>query len=319
MTDPTRRTILAGAALLAAARPARAADSLKLAVGQRGNWETSPPELGQMKGIFKQNGLDLELLYTQGGGETLQAVISNSVDIGIGVGTGGVLAAFSKGAPVRAIGNSTTGANDLFWYVPVASPAKVFADLKDKTVAFSTNGSSTNLAVLGLMRFYGVAARPVATGNPATTFTQVMSGQIEAGWSSPPFGLQALQEGRIRIIARGSEVPTYRDQTVRLVIANLAAVQAKADAIARFQRGYVESLAWMYASDEPLEMYSKWVGVPIELARRARDEFFPPDTLRFDRLDGLNIAMDDAVAQKFIPAPLPQARLDELFKYYAKA
>src|SRR6266567_5651973 len=91
-----------------------AEDTLKLAIGQRGNWENAAPELGQKAGIFRKHGLSLELLYTQGAGETLQAVISGSVDVGIGVGTAGVLGAFAKGAPVRAIANSMTGADDLF-------------------------------------------------------------------------------------------------------------------------------------------------------------------------------------------------------------
>jgi len=48
---------------------------LKLAVGQRGNWDTSVAEVGQRLGVFKKHGLNLEILYTQGGGETQQAVI----------------------------------------------------------------------------------------------------------------------------------------------------------------------------------------------------------------------------------------------------
>src|SRR5690349_21741849 len=99
------RILLLGTAVTAGA--AAADDTLKLAIGQRGNWENSPAELGQKAGIFKKHGLELEILYTQGGGETLQAVLSGSVDIGVGVGTGGTMGAFAKGAPVRAIANST--------------------------------------------------------------------------------------------------------------------------------------------------------------------------------------------------------------------
>jgi NitT/TauT family transport system substrate-binding protein len=40
---------------------------------------------------------------TQGAGETIQAVISGSADIGAGVGAAGVMRAFSKGAPVRIL------------------------------------------------------------------------------------------------------------------------------------------------------------------------------------------------------------------------
>ena len=68
-------------------------------------------------GIFKKHGLELEIIYTNGAGETQQAVISGSVDLGIAAGVMGVLGAYSKGAPVRVIGAETTGANDLYWYV----------------------------------------------------------------------------------------------------------------------------------------------------------------------------------------------------------
>ena len=156
----TLRLFLAFAGL-AIGTSALAEDTLKLAIGQRGNWENAAPELGQKAGIFSKHGLNLEILYTQGAGETLQAVISGSVDIGIGVGTAGVLGAFAKGAPVRAIANSTTGADDLFWYVPDASPIKGIKDAAGRTIAYSTNGSSTNLAVLAFIREFGVSMKDV--------------------------------------------------------------------------------------------------------------------------------------------------------------
>src|SRR6476620_10268488 len=89
---------------------ASAQGTLKLAVGQRGNWDTSVAEVGQRAGIFKKHGLSLEILYTQGGGETQQAVLSGSVDIGVAAGIMGVLSAYSKNAPVRILGAETTGA-----------------------------------------------------------------------------------------------------------------------------------------------------------------------------------------------------------------
>src|SRR5438552_15390680 len=168
---------LAALAVVTVGTTAMAEDTLKLAIGQRGNWENAPPELGQKAGIFKKHGLSLELLYTQGAGETLQAVISGSVDVGIGVGTAGVLGAFAKGAPVRAIANSMTGADDLFWYVPATSPIKNLQDAGGKTIAYSTTGSSTNLAVLAFIRQFGVDAKPVATGPAPPSFAESLSGQ----------------------------------------------------------------------------------------------------------------------------------------------
>lgn len=74
-------------------------DTFTVAVGQRGVFENSVSELGEAAGIFKKHNLELKVIYTQGGGETQQAVISGSADIGVGVGMHGVLGAFSKGAP----------------------------------------------------------------------------------------------------------------------------------------------------------------------------------------------------------------------------
>src|SRR5664279_5024370 len=110
--------------LLGTVNLALADDTIKLAVGQRGNWDTSVSEVGQLAGIFKKHGLNLEIVYTQGAGETQQAVISGSVNLGIAAGVMGVLSAYSKGAPLRVIGAETTGAGDLYWYVKADSPIK---------------------------------------------------------------------------------------------------------------------------------------------------------------------------------------------------
>jgi NitT/TauT family transport system substrate-binding protein len=316
MDGISRRRILAGIAVASAvfaAGAASAQDSLKLAVGQRGNWENAIAELGQKAGIFKKHGLVLDILYTQGSGETQQAVISGSVDIGTGVGTGAVMSAFAKGAPVRALGAQTTGSTDLFWYVRSDSPIKTMKDVEGRTIAYSTNGSSTNLVVLGFQRQFQIQAKPVATGNPSSTFTQVMSGQIDVGWSSPPFGLDALEQNRIRIIAHGSDVPSFRDQTVRLLIVNAATLERRRDALTRFMRGYRETLDWMYSDPAAIKSYAEWLGIPEATAKRVRDEFYPRDMLNPDRIEGLDAVMTDAVSLKFLSAPLSKEQLGQLF------
>ena len=103
---------LAVAAVLAAVAPAAAQDTLKLVIGQINNWENQAPTLGQDAGIFKKRGLVLENFGTQGAGETMQAVIAGSADIGAGVGVAGVMRAFSRGAPVRILAPMFTGTGD---------------------------------------------------------------------------------------------------------------------------------------------------------------------------------------------------------------
>jgi len=154
--------------LALASQPAAAEDSLKIAIGQINNWENQAPTLGQDAGIFKKHGLVLEAVGTRGAGETIQAVISGSADIGAGVGTAGVMRAFSKGAPVRILAPMFTGTGDLYWYVKTDSPLKTLKDATAKnTIAYSTNGSSTNNIVIAFVQELGCKATPTSTGSPA--------------------------------------------------------------------------------------------------------------------------------------------------------
>ena len=293
------------------ALPALAQDKLKVAVGQRGVWENSVSELGQDAGIFRKHGLQLEVLYTQGGGETQQAVISGSVDLGIGVGTYGVMGAFSKGAPVRILGATMTGYYE-FWYVPATSPLKTMKDAEGKTMAYSTTGSSTQVMVMALAKMAGVTVKPTATGSPPPTFTQVMSGQVDIGWTAPPLMLDALETGRIRVLAKGDEVPEFRNQPVRVILANAGSLEKNADAMARYMAAYRETIEWLWSSPDAIKAYAKWAEVSDQIAIRTRDEFVQKDRANPDKMEGIADMNEDAVKLKFIPAPLTKEQLNIL-------
>lgn len=305
---------LAVAGVMLAVSAASAEDTLKLAVGQRGNWDTSVSEIGQRAGIFKKHGLVLEIVYTQGAGETQQAVISGSVDIGIAAGVMGVLGAYSKGAPVRIIGAETTGAGDLYWYVKADSPIKTVKDFSGKTVAYSTNGSSTHGVVTALVKENGITPKLTATGGPPGTLTQVMSGQIDVGWAAPPFGMKELKEGKIRILARGSDVPSLKGQTVRAIIVNADSLKNKKDAIMRFVQAYRESVDFMYADPKAISMYAAKMKLDEALIKDSIKEFHPKDSIQSDKMADLDGAVRDAVKLKFLDKPLTKEQLAELIQ-----
>ena len=301
---------LAALAILSLAQTARAEDSLKIAIGQINNWENQAPTLGQDAGIFKKYNLNLENFGTAGAGETIQAVISGSADVGAGVGLAGAMRAFSKGAPVRVILPAFTGTSDLYWYVKADSPIKSLKDATDKnTVAYSTSGSSSNNIVVAFVEELGLKAKPTSTGGLPGTLTSVMTGQIDIGWAAPPFGLKELNEGKIRIIARGSDVPSLRGQTVRVLIANAGALESKKDAIVRFVKGYRKAVDWMYADPAAITAYAKKIESSPDIVRQSIADFQPKTTLQSDELEDLNGAMRDAVKLKFLDAPLTADQL----------
>ena len=294
---------------------AAAEDTLKIAIGQINNWENQAPTLGEAAGIFKKHNLKVEAFGTQGAGETIQAVVSGSADLGAGVGVAGVMRAFSKGAPVRILLPAFTGTGDLFWYVKADSPLKSLKDATaSNTIAYSTSGSSSNNIVVAFVQELGAKAKPTATGGPPATFTQVMTGQIDIGWSAPPFGIKEIKEGKIRIIARGSDIPSLRDQTVRASIVNANALKEKHDAIMRFAQGYREAVDWMYADPKALEMYSEKVKQPVDVLQESMKEFQPKPALQTEKMADLDGAIKDAVALKFLDAPMTKEQIAEFLQ-----
>jgi len=295
--------------------PAITADTLKLAIGQRGLWDSAIAEIGTQAGIFARHGLELQMFYTSGGGETQQAVISGSADIGVSPGTLGVLGAFHKGAPIRIIAGEATGTAE-YYFVRADSPVqKDFKGVKpDMTLAYSTNGSGTHITALRFMKDYGFAAKLVATGNVPATFTQVMSGQVDIGFSTPPFGLDALAEGRSRLIALANDLPSVRNQTVRVTIANATDLAKRRAVYDRFIRAYREAIDWMYSDPRAVEAFAKYAAITPETARKVRDQFYPKAMLQLDRVEGMAELMQDAITFKYLPAPLSRQQLDELLQ-----
>ncbi|MBN9050982.1 MAG: ABC transporter substrate-binding protein [Rhizobiales bacterium] len=306
--------VLAAAGVMLAVSTASAEDTLKLAVGQRGNWDTSVSEIGQRAGIFKKHGLALEIVYTQGAGETQQAVISGSVDIGVAAGVMGVLGAYSKGAPVRIIGAETTGAGDLYWYVKADSPIKTVKDFSGKTVAYSTNGSSTHGVVTAFVKEFGITPKLTATGGPPGTLTQVMSGQIDVGWAAPPFGLDQLDQNQIRRIVTGNDTKAFSGQTVRLNITTASVLKDRKEVIDRYMKAYRETVDFMYKNPEALKIYSEWLKITEAKAKRTRDDFFPGNAINPDKIVGLDKIVKDAVELKFTAKELTKEQLAELIQ-----
>src|SRR5215831_6249473 len=224
----------------------------RLAVAARGIGETFVTEVGMKAGLFHRHNLALDIFYTDGGGETQQAVISNSAQVGIASGFLGAIGVFAKGAPVRIIGGSYTGGAQVFWYVPADSPIKGPQDLAGKTVAYSNNGSSTHAGVLALRKHYDIKFKPTPTGNAAATMTATMTGQVDVGWAGAPFGVAELEAGKTRLIMKSSDAPAFDRQTSRVIIANADALKARPDVFARFMRGYRDALAWIYSTPEGL-------------------------------------------------------------------
>jgi len=292
------------------------AETLKIAVPQRGAWDTSFPVLGAQQGFFKEQGIELDVTYTEGGASNEQAVISGSVDIAIQTGFLGIIAAYVKGAPVRIISPAATGAAEVFWYVKAGSPIKSLKDAHGKSVGFSNPGSSSNLILLQLLKEAGVGdAKLVPVGASPNGMPMVMTGQIDICYAVPPVGLKELQAKQITMIARGNDSPAVRNETVRVNAANLNSLNTKRDAIVRFMRAYAKSADWVYSGEPAIEAFAKFSDQPVEIVRYMVQNFSSKDQIQVKEIKGFERVLDEALAAKRIAHPMKPDELKGLFDF----
>jgi NitT/TauT family transport system substrate-binding protein len=300
-------------ALTGAVRTASAEDTLKIAEPQKGAWDAGVAEIGQRGGIFKKHGLNLDILYTAAGPESIQAMIAGSIDISVASGISAAVGTFAKGAPIRIISSEMTGAPDLYWFVPADSPIHTIEDMNGKTVAFSAVGSSSHGSLLALIAQYHLTAKPTPTGNIASTITQTMTKQVDVGFGAAPFGLDLVESGKARIIATGNDVAALKTRAVRVNLTGADTLQNRRDVLVRFMQGYKETVDWMYSSPEALKVYSEYSGLPDNIVQRVL-KLIPKEALQTDEVKGIDSVMADAVSQKFLSAPLTPEQLKQLIQ-----
>jgi NitT/TauT family transport system substrate-binding protein len=304
---------IVGAAMLAAPN-AYGQEKIKMAVGQGIPFDTAIPVAAVKAGIFKKHGLDVDLIITSGGGETLQAVISGSVDVGIAAGTTGVLGAFSKGAPVRIISSTATGAGDTFIYVPANSPIKSASEIDGKTVAFSTVGASTYSTVTGIANHYKVKPKFVPTGSIPATYSTTMSGQVDVGWGAVPFGIQERRDGKIRVLAWGTDAARINNQTVRVNITHERVLNERKETLRKFMVAYYEAVEWGYSSNDVLKIISDTFSIPADIIDETRKNHTTRQVTQLGEVKGIADSMQDAIEFKYMAAPLNQDQLARLLQ-----
>jgi len=160
MTSYTRRQILAGATGLAAASAfgigSARAELRKLIITEPGHSADSLPfYIGIRKGYYKEVGLDIQLVTSEGGGKAMAAVQSGNADGYIGGPEHIAFANLKGGKPVRGIIALSNRANSFL----VArngievDPSKSFAEnIKGKRIAVGTRGGTGYSILLYLLK-----------------------------------------------------------------------------------------------------------------------------------------------------------------------
>ena len=205
-----RLFVLVGA-VLAAMTSVVNAEKLKVAVAQRGFWNSMPVEFAIKQGFFKKYGLEIEIFYTSGGSETLQVVMTGSVDVAMSNGFARCRQCLFQG---RADPGHRRGDDRRPRRLLVrkgGQPDQKPEGRRRQNHRLFAPRLFHQFDLLNLLKDTGSKAKPVSTGGLPATMTQVMTGQIDIGWAVPPFGVKDLNDGKIRIVATGGEAKALQN------------------------------------------------------------------------------------------------------------
>ena len=222
-----------------------------------------------------------------------------------------VIGGYGRGAPLRIFSSEMAGQPEIYWFVPANSPIKTLADMNGKTIGYSATGSSSHAALLALLAQEKINATPTALGGVTASITAGMSGQVDAAWAAMPYGLKDLEEGKIRIIARAADIKVLQGRTVRVNMTSTDTLAAKKDQIERYMAGYKETIDYMYSSPEALAMYAEIGNLPLSIAEKMQI-LVPKESTNPDQIVGMDSVIAEAVATKFLSAPLTKEQVSEL-------
>jgi len=272
------------------------AQTTNLRIAFNGFGATAPIYLGQDVGIFKKQGLSLEMIFIPGGSLSLQALIGKSLELLL---TGGppVVNAYLQGAKIKIIGGTT----NLLPYMFVATGGIRSAEqLKGKKIGISRFGSNTDYVVRLALNQFALTSGDVQiiqVGGSQARLVAMKSGAIQATVLSPEESLVAQKMGYgilLDFVEKGIEFPHVN------VVARDDYLETQAPTARAFLRAYIESVR--YYKTHRAEAVSKIVFLS-KLPDRQMGEVVYDNSLRAipddgkPTLKGMEVVIDAAAKE----------------------
>jgi len=252
------RSLIATAALLilagcgGSAAPANSGRiKVQLAVPTKGI-HILPYYLGQEKGVFAAQGVDLDIQVLQANA-AIAAIINGSVDFSAAGGS--AMRAAMEGSPARVV-FVTVGKPDSFVYSKPDLSA--VSGLKGKNIAITSVAGSPAVMAKNILRANGLDAdkdvKLVATETTANAFAALKAGAVEAAILDPPYNTMAANAG-FHLLAQGSD---YLKGTQTQLATSVKTIQSDPEKVRRMLRGSLKAIDYtLKHEDEAVDFISK--------------------------------------------------------------
>lgn len=274
-----------------------------------------PYAVAKKNGFFADNGVEVEPIFTSGGGANVLPVVSGAADVGMETGAGAVLAAAANGGPVCLVAGTTTG-SDILFFSKGNSPYKDLPSLSGQKVGISSPGSSTDFA-LGAMNEDLEAeglepAQVQPLGSPPEQLAAVTTGQVAAGWTIPPTFLDKIESGELQIAFNAfDELPQYDEVVGRAQFVNAAYLDAHPEAVSGITDAWQQAWDWAFANqDEAIEAWRAEADIQGDPATLKKSFDFYERAMFDPEIKGLDQAVEDHVSAG--GKPLTPEQLDKV-------
>ncbi|MQA60704.1 MAG: PhnD/SsuA/transferrin family substrate-binding protein [Actinophytocola sp.] len=290
-------------------------DALRLSLTHQVVFDVAVPDaVAQDQGLYEEAGVEVqeERIYPDGSGDAVQALVSDSADIAVGVAFPAALSAIQQGAPVRIVAAEYQGYGDVTYYVPEDSPMRSLDDTAGASVSSSGPGSTTDLLGQELRKQIkssgGEAPSIEALGSPPDIFTAVRTGQVDVGWTTPPFFFENFADGSMRQIGTGNDIELLAGTTARVTLARQDVVEDRPEDLTKFFDAYQSAIDFVYDNpDETLEIWKEAaeLDTSTELLEQAM-ESYPEESLDLDEIVGLDVLLEEVYALGYLDEPLSE-------------
>lgn len=194
-------------------------------------------------GLYEKYGLDVDLVFFQGGSQLIQAAVAGSVKFAVTAGPEIINARLGGSDVIMILGYMNT----LPYSIVAAKEITRFEQLKGGKAAISKFGSTSDLAMRFALERNGLLPNKdvaiVQLGDQTTRFAGLTGGSVQATVISPPFDITAKKLG-YRILADMADLGLpYQHETVATTEHFL---KERSDTVRKFMRGFLAGIhLWM--------------------------------------------------------------------------
>ncbi|WP_026531416.1 ABC transporter substrate-binding protein [Arthrobacter sp. H41] len=217
-----------------------------------------PWEVAREQGFFEDAGVRVEeIIPSEGGGTTLQNVVSGQLPFGE-VATGAIVSGFNEGAPVQVIGGGIQSVADVSWVTLPDSDIGSLEGAADARWGFTNPGSVTE--AMSFLTPEGAGLDPTAidrtaTGGTGAGIALLEAGEVDLTYASPRVAIENADT--LKVVGSSSDVVPSYQQT--MIISSRDYAQENPETAKAVLQGYSDAVQWI--NDNPEEAAEFWAGL----------------------------------------------------------